>query len=139
MVNISKISNYYKVQMKPRFKQIFIQLFKYLPPLGTLLLTVHTGLLLLGYKVPITQFLIDSSFLGGSLMIASSILFDMCKLHKYCIGYIITVTLLIDLHKVIGFGILLTPLKWIAFISGVILVILLIIKALKGCTIKSNC
>lgn len=64
-------------------------------------------------------------------MIASSILFDMCKLHKWCIGYIIIVTLLIDLHKVIGLGILLTPLRWITFIVGIILVILLIIKALK--------
>ena len=55
----------------------------------------------------------------------------MCKLHKYCIGYVIIVTLLIDLHKIIEFGILLTPLRWIAFITGVVLVILLLIKAFK--------
>lgn len=117
--------------MKPKYRQLFIELFKYLPPIGTLLLTIHIGFLLLGYKIPITQFIIDSSFLGGSLLIASSILFDMCKLHKYCIGYIIIVTLLIDLHKIIGFGILLTPLRWVAFIIGIVLVILLLIKAFK--------
>ena len=55
----------------------------------------------------------------------------MCKLHKYSRGYIIIVTLLIDLHKIIGFGILLTPLRWIAFITGAVLVILLLIKAFK--------
>ena len=117
--------------MKDTHKQAFIKLFQYLPPVFVILLTTHVAFLLHGINIPFTQYLVDSSFLGGSLLIASSILFDMCPLHKSCIWYTIIVTLLMDLQKAIGLGILLTPLRWIALIAGLFLCICIIIKWYK--------
>ena len=64
-------------------------------------------------------------------MITSSILFDMCLLHKTCIWYIIIVKILIDLQKAVGLGVLLTPLRWAALIIGLFLCICIIIKWYK--------
>ena len=122
--------------MKDKHKNFFIKLFKYLPPVSVLLLTIHIALLIHGITIPVTQYFIDSSFFGGSLMIASSILFDMCPLHKCCIWYTIVVTLLIDLQRAIGLGILLTPLRYVTLVVGIILCVLLIIKYFK--TKKKN-
>lgn len=117
--------------MKDKHKDFFVRLFKYLPPASVFLLTTHIALLIHGYPMPYTQYFVDSSFFGGSLLITSSILFDMCPLHKCCIWYTIAVTLLIDLQRAIGFGILLTPLRYVALAIGIILCILLIVKYFK--------
>ena len=117
--------------MIEKHKKFFIKLFKYLPPASVFLLTLHIALLIHGIPAPYIQYLIDSSFFGGSLLIASSILFDMCPLHKCCIWYTIIVTLLIDLQRAIGLGILLTPLRYVTLTIGIILCILLIIKYFK--------
>lgn len=112
-------------------KQLFLTLFKVLPPVFTLLLTIHVAFLIHGITIPYTQYLVDSSFLGGGLLIASSMMFNMCYLHKHCIWYTIAVTLLMDLQKMFGLGVLLWPLRYIALAVGILLCFWSVIKLYK--------
>ena len=112
-------------------KKLFVTYFKWTPPICTLILTIHVGFLLRGITIPFTECIVDSSIIGGLLMIISSTLFEMCKLHKMGIWYTILVTGCIDFQQWIGFGIMLTPVRLIAFIVGIILIILFILKYVR--------
>lgn len=117
--------------MNSASKGLFVQYFKWISPICTLILAIHVGFLLVGITLPFTECLVDSSLLGGLLMVISSTLFDMCRLHKAGVWYTIATTACIEFQRWVGFGVMLTPMRWIMFIIGVILIILFILKYVR--------
>lgn len=103
---------------------------KYVPIMGTILMTLHVAALLLGYKL----FIFELSVLTiVTLMVMLwSKVFKFCLIHRLSSLYTITVLWCCYIERYIGFGKHLQILRVIFLYIGIILLILLTIKYAKN-------
>lgn len=99
---------------------------KYIPVMSVVLLTIHTGLLLVGCHEILTVGL--SAALLVLFMILLSIKFNFCLLHKAMIVYMALMTLCICLQRLDLFGESLTLFRVVMFAFGVVLAVLALTK-----------
>lgn len=102
---------------------------KYIPVACTILLTLHTLLLILGCNEPITVTL--SVALLVLLLVLLSFRFHFCKFHKAMIIYMAVMTLCICLQKYGAFGNILLVARVLMLCVGLVLVVYGVIK-IKG-------
>lgn len=114
---------------------------KYIPIVMFLIMWIHTGLLIVGVNGPCADTIAGSAIIPSLLILAISKLFRFCQLHKLFTMYSLSVDLCINYERLIGFGMLLQPLRSLFFIIGTFLFILLIVKfnkyRKKCCSIKN--
>lgn len=114
---------------------------KYIPIVMFLIMWIHTGLLIVGVNGPCADTIAGSAIIPSLLILAISKLFRFCWLHKLFTMYSLSVDLCINYERLIGFGILLQPIRSLLFIIGTFLLILLIVKfnkyRKKCCSIKN--
>lgn len=114
---------------------------KYIPIVMFLIMWIHTGLLIVGVNGPCADTIAGSAIIPSLLILAISKLFRFCWLHKLFTTYSLSVDLCINYERLIGFGMLLQPLRSLFFIIGTFLFILLIVKfnkyRKKCCSIKN--
>lgn len=114
---------------------------KYIPIVMFLIMWIHTGLLIVGVNGPCADTIAGSAIIPSLLILAISKLFRFCWLHKLFTMYSLSVDLCINYERLIGFGMLLQPLRSLFFIIGTFLFILLIVKfnkyRKKCCSIKN--
>lgn len=114
---------------------------KYIPIVMFLIMWIHTGLLIVGVNGPCADTIAGSAIIPSLLILAISRLFRFCWLHKLFTMYSLSVDLCINYERLIGFGMLLQPLRSLFFIIGTFLFILLIVKfnkyRKKCCSIKN--
>lgn len=114
---------------------------KYVPIVMFLIMWIHTGLLIVGVNGPCADTIAGSAIIPSLLILAISRLFRFCWLHKLFTMYSLSVDLCINYERLIGFGMLLQPLRSLFFIIGTFLFILLIVKfnkyRKKCCSIKN--
>lgn len=114
---------------------------KYVPIVMFLIMWIHTGLLIVGVNGPCADTIAGSAIIPSLLILAISKLFRFCWLHKLFTMYSLSVDLCINYERLIGFGMLLQPLRSLFFIIGTFLFILLIVKfnkyRKKCCSIKN--
>ena len=101
---------------------------KYVPIVMFLIMWIHTGLLIVGVNGPCADTIAGSAIIPSLLILAISRLFRFCWLHKLFTMYSLSVDLCINYERLIGFGILLQPIRSLLFIIGTFLFILLIVK-----------
>lgn len=101
---------------------------KYIPVIGTIVYTLHVGLLLLGYDLHLAEYLVGFSVDVTILLFLLSNEFDFCLLHKCLIGYVTLVDVCILLRRCGLFDKCLYPLRVIVFIMGLALIAWLICK-----------
>ena len=101
---------------------------KYVPIVMFLIMWIHTGLLIVGVNGPCADTIAGSAIIPSLLILAISSLFRFCWLHKLFTMYSLSVDLCINYERLIGFGILLQPIRSLLFIIGTFLFILLIVK-----------
>lgn len=114
---------------------------KYVPIVMFLIMWIHTGLLIVGVNGPCADTIAGSAIIPSLLILAISRLFRFCWLHKLFTMYSLSVDLCINYERLIGFGMLLYPIRSLLFIIGTFLFILLIVKfnkyRKKCCSIKN--
>lgn len=114
---------------------------KYVPIVMFLIMWIHTGLLIVGVNGPCADTIAGSAIIPSLLILAISRLFRFCWLHKLFTMYSLSVDLCINYERLIGFGLLLQPIRSLLFIIGTFLFILLIVKfnkyRKKCCSIKN--
>ena len=114
---------------------------KYVPIVMFLIMWIHTGLLIMGVNGPCADTIAGSAIIPSLLILAISKLFRFCWLHKLFTMYSLSVDLCINYERLIGFGMLLQPIRSLFFIIGTFLFILLIVKfnkyRKKCCSIKN--
>ena len=114
---------------------------KYIPIVMFLIMWIHTGLLIVGVNGPCADIIAGSAIIPSLLILAVSRLFRFCWLHKLFTMYSLSVDLCINYERLIGFGLLLQPIRSLLFIIGTFLFILLIVKfnkyRKKCCSIKN--
>ena len=114
---------------------------KYIPIVMFLIMWIHTGLLIAGVNGPCADIIAGSAIIPSLLILAVSRLFRFCWLHKLFTMYSLSVDLCINYERLIGFGLLLQPIRSLLFIIGTFLFILLIVKfnkyRKKCCSIKN--
>lgn len=114
---------------------------KYIPIVMFLIMWIHTGLLIVGVNGPCADTIAGSAIIPSLLILAISKLFKFCWLHKLFTMYSLSVDLCINYERLIGFGMLLQPIRSLFFIIGTFLFILLIVKfnkyRKKCCSIKN--
>lgn len=114
---------------------------KYVPIVMFLIMWIHTGLLIVGVNGPCADTIAGSAIIPSLLILAISKLFKFCWLHKLFTMYSLSVDLCINYERLIGFGMLLQPIRSLFFIIGTFLFILLIVKfnkyRKKCCSIKN--
>ena len=114
---------------------------KYIPIVMFLIMWIHTGLLIVGVNGPCADTIAGSAIIPSLLILAISKLFRFCWLHKLFTMYSLSVDLCINYERLIGFGLLLQPIRSLLFIIGTFLFILLIVKfnkyRKKCCSIKN--
>lgn len=114
---------------------------KYVPIVMFLIMWIHTGLLIVGVNGPCADTIAGSAIIPSLLILAISKLFRFCWLHKLFTMYSLSVDLCINYERLIGFGMLLQPLRSLFFIIGTFLFVLLIVKfnkyRKKCCSIKN--
>ena len=114
---------------------------KYIPIVMFLIMWIHTGLLIVGVNGPCADTIAGSAIIPSLLILAISRLFRFCWLHKLFTMYSLSVDLCINYERLIGFGLLLQPIRSLLFIIGTFLFILLIVKfnkyRKKCCSIKN--
>ena len=101
---------------------------KYVPIVMFLIMWIHTGLLIVGVNGPCADTIAGSAIIPSLLILAISKLFRFCWLHKLFTMYSLSVDLCINYERLIGFGMLLQPIRSLLFIIGTFLFILLIVK-----------
>jgi len=100
---------------------------KYIPVIGTIVYTIHAGLLLMGQNMLLAEFLVI--VLNVSVLVwMLSTEFHFCLLHKCLIGYVTLFNVCILLQRLDLFGAFLVPARWIMFVLGIILMIWLFIR-----------
>ena len=103
---------------------------------------IHTGLLIIGINGPCADTIAGSAIIPSILILAISSLFKFCWLHKLFTIYSLCIDLCINYERYIGFSFMLQPFRIVAFIIGIILFILLIVKFEKYkercCVIKDS-
>lgn len=104
---------------------------KYLPIIGALSMLWHVGLLLLGETPMLMHFLFGYSLIGGMLLWVASDVMRFCIAHKMLNSYVVITELCIKIQAQIGFGPILTPMRWIILILGIILTIWFLGVAIK--------
>ena len=87
---------------------------------------IHVILLLLGINSPIAITVAGSAILPSIFILCISTSLKFCYLHKSLTIYSLVVDLCINFENYIGFGILLFPMRFLCFISGLILFFILI-------------
>lgn len=114
---------------------------KYIPIVMFLIMWIHTGLLIAGVNGPCADTIAGSAIIPSLLILSISRLFRFCWLHKLFTMYSLSVDLCINYERLIGFGLLLQPIRSLLFIIGTFLFILLIVKfnkyRKKCCSIKN--
>ena len=114
---------------------------KYVPIVMFLIMWIHTGLLIVGVNGPCADTIAGSAIIPSLLILAISRLFRFCWLHKLFTMYSLSVDLCVNYERLIGFGMLLQPIRSLLFIIGTFLFILLIVKfnkyRKKCCSIKN--
>lgn len=114
---------------------------KYVPIVMFLIMWIHTGLLIVGVNGPCADTIAGSAIIPSLLILAISRLFRFCWLHKLFTMYSLSVDLCINYERLIGFGMLLQPIRSLLFIIGTFLFIVLIVKfnkyRKKCCSIKN--
>lgn len=103
--------------------RLSIIMLKYTPVLGALMMWIHILLLLLGFNMWIAEYSFSLPFFPWLVCIVWSKTFGFCKLHRHFITYISIVSYCIRFQDDVGFGILLTTIRWIVFIIGTILLL----------------
>lgn len=115
----------YSKQLKYKIGLLAI---KYIPIIMFIIMWVHVGLLLIGYKGACADILVGSAIIPSLLILAMSDLFCFCLLHKALTMYSLVVDLCISFERLIGFKHLLCPCRIFIFICGISLFIFLIFK-----------
>lgn len=108
-----------------RYK-VTLLMVKYLPLIMFLIMWIHVILLLLGINSPIAITVAGSAILPSIFILCISTSLKFCYLHKSLTVYSLVVDLCINFENYIGFGILLFPMRFLCFISGLILFFILI-------------
>lgn len=116
--------------MNPSKDKLCIIALKYVPIIGTILMTLHVAALLLGYKL----FIFELSVLTivTLMVILWSKVFKFCLIHRLSSLYTIAVLWCCYIERYIGFGKYLQILRVIFLYLGIILLILLTIKYAKN-------
>lgn len=103
-------------------RSLFKWLLKFLPAVGTVTMTIHIGLLLMGIDLYIAEFLAGASVGMTLLLFSLSLEFDFCNLHKVLIVYNALTSLCTFLRRMDVFGPTLTPARWVMFSIGAVLI-----------------
>ena len=101
---------------------------KYVPIVMFLIMWIHVCLLIIGINGPCADTIAGSAIIPSLLILAISRLFRFYWLHKLFTMYSLSVDLCINYERLIGFGMLLQPIRSLLFIIGTFLFILLIVK-----------
>lgn len=109
--------------------KLIIKLIKVFPIIGAFLLWIRVLLLVMfEYQSPIIEMFVETSIIGGTLLILSSIVLEFCLLHKLFIYYNVLIGFCIDFQDIIGWGICRTPMRYVVLLLGIILFICLLFK-----------
>ena len=115
---------------------------KFIPIIMFFIMWIHTGLLIIDINGPCADTIAGSAIIPSILILAISSLFRFCWLHKLFTIYSLCIDLCINYERYIGFSFMLQPFRIVAFIIGIILFILLIVKFEKYkercCVIKDS-
>lgn len=103
---------------------------KYVPIIGTVLMTLHVATLLLGYKLFISELSV-LTIVTLMIMLWSKV-FKFCLIHRLSSLYTISVIWCCYIERYVGFGEYLQILRVIFLYLGVALLILLGIKYAKN-------
>lgn len=108
---------------------------KYLPFIGTVLLTAHCGLLLRGINLKIFEFFVGFPMSSMLMFFLLSRQFHFCILHKHLIGYVSLMEICMFLQQYNFWGSALTPARWTMMCIGVILIIwsIFVYLSRRGC------
>ena len=96
---------------------------KYLPFIGTILLTTHCGLLLCGINLKSLEFFVGFPMSSMLMFFLLSRQFHFCILHKHLIGYVSAMEICMFLQKYDAWGCVLKPARWIMMSIGIVLII----------------
>ena len=105
---------------------------KYLPVIGTVIMTVHCGLLLHGISLRAVEFLVSFPMSSMLMFFLLSKQFHFCILHKCLIGYVSVMEICIFLQYRNVWGPLLIPARWTMFIIGCMLIVCCVAKRWRG-------
>lgn len=103
-------------------------LLRWSPVLGSLVMCIHCLTLIQGVSTQCVEFIYDTSVITTILMIVASYALQFCIWHRLCIVYTYLVGVCIDYERNFGFGSALTPMRWIMFILGIVLIVMFIAK-----------
>ena len=108
---------------------------KYLPFIGTLLLTIHCGLLLCGVNLKVLEFFVGFPMSSMLMFFLLSRQFHFCILHKHLIGYVSAMEICMFLQRYDAWGRALTPARWVMMSIGIVLIIWSIVAYIlkRGC------
>lgn len=106
-----------------RSRRIGRLLVGFIPCIGCLAMVIHCATLLMGYDLHISAFLFKYALLWFILLTILSIAYEFCWVHRAFLLYNYIIGVMIEHQRLHGFGSWLTPLRWIALIIGIILII----------------
>ena len=106
---------------------------KYAPFIAGILMWVHVILRICGVSLLVAENLVGLPVIPCIICCVWSYAFNFCLLHRIFIMYTSLVTYCINFNAdVVGFGNMLSLVRWLLFGIGLILIILFIIKQCKN-------
>lgn len=114
--------------------KLLIFVLRHIPPVGALLMWGHISLLLAGVNVGTGELIGGTPVFMTVLMLLCSYVFKFCALHRAFIYYNAAVYLCIHFQRWSGFGEWLTPMRWVMFFAGALLLLYLIINYKEHCS-----
>lgn len=104
-----------------KFRKLARALIGTVPGVATLVMTVHVGLLLLGFNFGFAAILFEYALIWFLLLTILSISFEFCWVHRAFCAYNLIISQCIEYQEHFGFGCYLTPARWLALLLGVFL------------------
>lgn len=104
--------------------------------LGDAIMTVHCALLLTGSQLWIAEFVAGYSALGFVSLLMASYLLHFCWRFRLCLIHSFLVGCCIIFQREYGFDMLLSPMRWVMFVSGVITILLALMDGSRSTVVK---
>ena len=114
------------------YHKLSVIFLKYAQFIAGMLMWVHVILRICGISSLVAENLVGLPAIPCLVCCVWSKTFGFCILHRAFILYTTLVTYCININTdILGFGSLLTPIRWVLFMIGLVLIIIFIIKQCK--------
>lgn len=117
--------------MNIRYFEFINSFLKHSVILSDIVMTLHCFLIVVGVKTFFAEYITGHCLMGAIDLFLASFLLKFCWLYRSFVLHNLVVYTCIVYEREIGFGILLTPIRYFLLISGIFLILLLFKRKLN--------